>query len=218
MKVIVVGGGKVGYYLAKTLLEHGHTPYLIEKQSSLCNTVANQLDTPVICGDGTTITGLKRAGIEQADALVSVTGKDEDNLIACQLAKKKFNIKKTVAKTNNPKNADAMKQLGVDIVINSTTNISLLLEREVQLDSIKNLMSLNQGEASLVEIEIPQGNKLSGKNLSEIKIPADMVIVTITRSGHLIIPRGNTTIEDGDKITIIAKDSIIHSLNDVFKI
>ena len=129
MKVIVVGGGKVGYYLAKTLIEHGHYPTLIEIKKGLCRYLANDLDIPVIFGDGTTLEALMDADIEHADAVVSVTGKDEDNLITCQLAKSVFHVGKTVARANNPKNVAVMKQLGIDITVNTTDNIARSLER-----------------------------------------------------------------------------------------
>jgi len=84
MTVIVVGGGKVGFYLARTLMEHGHKPRIIEESKETCARIANDLDIPIFCGDGSTIEALQNAGIEEADALISVTGKDENNLIACQ--------------------------------------------------------------------------------------------------------------------------------------
>lgn len=87
MNVIVVGGGKVGYYLAETLLEHGHKPFVIETDKEICRKIANNLDIPVINGDGTTLGALESAGVEHCDAFVSVTGQDQVNLIACQLAK-----------------------------------------------------------------------------------------------------------------------------------
>jgi len=127
MTVIVVGGGKVGFYLARTLMEHGHKPRIIEESKETCARIANDLDIPIFCGDGSTIEALQNAGIEEADALISVTGKDENNLIACQLAKKEFHVKRTVARVNNPKNMSIMKQLGVDIPISSTDNIARLL-------------------------------------------------------------------------------------------
>ena len=104
MKVIVVGGGKVGYYLSKSLLEHNHEPSIIEINKQKCARLANNLDIPVFSGDGTMAMVLSLAGIEEADVLVSVTGQDQNNLIACQLAKNKLNVPKTIARINNPKN------------------------------------------------------------------------------------------------------------------
>ncbi|HJF55097.1 MAG TPA: TrkA family potassium uptake protein, partial [Anaerotruncus colihominis] len=166
MQIIVVGGGKVGYYLSKTLLEHGHRPHIIEKDRALCTRIADDLDVAVICGDGSTLDVLESAGAKDADALIAVTGRDQDNLVACQLAKQLFHIRRTVARINNPKNAAVMKQLGVDIPISATDNIARLLEREVDAAAIRQLMPLNRGEASLSELQIPPDYRRSGARLS----------------------------------------------------
>lgn len=183
MNVIVVGGGKVGYYLTKTLMEHGHGPHLIENSRYLCKQLANDLDVPVFHGDGTTIEALEAVGTGEADALIAVTGHDQDNLIACQLAKRKFGVERTVARVNNPKNAAVMKQLGVDIPISSTDNIARLLEREVDTAAIKQLLALNRGQASLSELQMPARYKRHGVKLMDLDLPAESVIVTITRNG-----------------------------------
>lgn len=212
MTVIVVGGGKVGYYLAKTLLDHGHEPKIIELDRELCHRIANDLDVTVICGDGTTIHALEEAGAHDAEALIGVTGQDENNLVACQIAKRSFGIKRTVARVNNPKNVKVMKALGVDIPISSTDNIARLLEREVDASAIKQLMSLNRGETSLSEIDLPPDFKHSGKRLAELKMPEESVIVSISRGDQIIIPRGNTTLYAGDKVIIICKNNVLHTL------
>lgn len=213
MRIIVVGGGKVGYYLTKTLLEHGHEPHLIERDRAVSGHIANELDVPIICGDGSTIDVLESAHAQGADALIAVTGRDQDNLVACQLAKKMFNVTRTVARINNPKNAAAMKQLGVDIPISSTDNIARLLEREVDTAAIKQLMPLNRGEASLSELQIPPNYKLNGIRLSELLLPEESIIVSISRDGRLIIPRGNAQIFEGDKILVVCANSAVRELS-----
>lgn len=218
MVVIVVGGGKVGFYLAQTLMEHGHKPRIIEQSKETCARIANELDIPIICGDGSTIEALSDAGIEEAEALISVTGKDENNLIACQLAKKRFNVKRTVARVNNPKNMSIMKQLGVDIPISSTDNIARLLEREIDTSTIKQIISLNRGEASISEIQIPQSYKLHGVRLNELNMPEESVIVSITRGDDIIIPRGSAQIFSGDKIIVVCHNKMIHNLSKVLSI
>ena len=120
MRVCIVGGGKVGYYLSKTLMEHGHDPIIIEIDEHTCSRLADQLELPVIHGDGTLVEILDLARAGGCGALVGVTGRDETNLVACQLAKKVFGIKKTVARVNNPKNSEVLKMLGVDITVSST--------------------------------------------------------------------------------------------------
>jgi len=213
MKIIVVGGGKVGYYLTKTLLEHGHRPTLIEIQKELCTRTANELDIPVICGDGTLIEILESAGAGRCDALISVTGQDENNMVACQLAKTLFHVSRTVAKVNNPKNLSIMKDLGVDIATNTTENIARLLEREVDSAAIRQLMPLSQGTSSLSELQLPPDYKLHGARLSELRLPEESIIVSITRGSEFLIPRGNTQILSRDKILVICKNSVLHELS-----
>lgn len=211
MKVCIVGGGKVGFYLAKTLLEHGHEPVIIEHNEQSAAKIVDNLDIPVLIGDGTTLEVLSSAHCEECDAFVSVCGADESNLIACQLAKKVFDVKKTVSRVNNPKNAEILKQLGVDIALSSTDNIARLLEREVETDKISQLMSLT-GDVSLTEINIPENFPYNGKSLSAITLPADVNIVSVTRGGKVFIPRGHTKIFIGDKVLCLAKDTAMHQL------
>ena len=213
MQIIVVGGGKVGYYLTKTLMEHGHKAYLIEQDRAVCARVANDLDITVICGDGSTIDILEAADAAQADALIAVTGRDQDNLVACQLAKRVFHVGRTVARINNPKNAALIKQLGVDIPVSSTDNIARLLEREVDAAAFRQLMPLNRGEASLSEFQLPEDYPMSGVKLSELRLPEESVVVSISRDGHLIIPRGNAQLFAGDKVLVVCTDASIHELS-----
>ena len=180
--------------------------------------IANDLDIPVISGDGTSLDVLENAGISGCDALICVTGKDQDNLVACQIAKNILHIKRTVAKVNNPKNASIMRQLGIDIAVSSTDAIARLLEREVDTSRIKQLISLNQGQSSISEINVPEHYRYHGKILAELKLPEQMIIVSITRNGEVIIPRGNTPIYSGDKILIMSQNTALHSINEALKL
>ena len=218
MNVIVIGGGKVGFYLCKTLLEHGHQPLIIEKNKRTCEYASTQLDIPTINADGSTIEALTAANASLSDAVIAVTGLDQDNLISCQLAKEIFHVPKTVARVNNPKNAAVMKKLGVDIPISSTDNIARLLEREVDTARIKALLSLNRGEAPLTELQIPDNSPPSGKRPFELDIPEDAVLAAIFRDDKLIIPRGNAQIMSGDKVLVIAKDRVLHELSTALKL
>lgn len=218
MKLIVIGAGKVGYYLTKTLLEHGHYPVLIETDYERCLRAANDLDISVIHDDGTTIRALREANAESCDALVSVTGRDEDNLISCQLAKQVFHVKKTIARVNNPKNADVMRKLGIDIAISSTDNIARLLEHEIDTAQIKRLAAINQGEASICEAVLPPDYKLHGKRLCEIRLPGSAIIISVSRDGETIIPRGETTLCSGDTILFLTKNDALHEVQRLLKL
>lgn len=218
MKVTIIGGGKVGYYLAKTLIEHGHEPSIIELDKKTAAFIANNLDVTVTCGDGTIVETLDEAGVAHTDAVVAVSGQDENNLIACQLARKIYNVKKTVARVNNPKNAEVMKKLGIDNVISSTDKIAELLEREVGTSKIRELISLNHGTGAIAEIILPEKYLYEGKRLVDIEIPHSINIISIERDNTLIIPRGLTELKSGDRMLIMKGNISDSKLEAVFKL
>ncbi len=218
MKVIIVGGGKVGYYLTRTLMEHKHEPVVIEINKDVSRRMADEIDIPVILGDATDIGILRAAGASEADAFISVTGNDQCNMIACQLAKNEFGIKKTIARANNPKNVDVIKAFGIDTVINSTDSIASIIEREVDTNKIKQILQMNDGTVSLFEVTLPENYVYDGKMLMEMKMPSLFNIVSITREGILIIPRGQSILRSGDKLLIISDSEAVKEIKSTFKI
>ncbi|MGN0600049.1 MAG: potassium channel family protein [Oscillospiraceae bacterium] len=218
MKVIIVGGGKVGYYLIRTLIEHKHEPTVIEINKSVSEHIADNMDIPVILGDATNIDILRAAGADEADAFISVTGNDQCNMISCQLAKNEFGVAKTIARSNNPKNVEVIKAFGVDTVINSTDSIASLIEREVDTNRIKQLLQLDDGAVSLFEVTLPDDYVYDGKMLMDLKLPPLFNIVSITRAGGIIIPRGQTVLRSKDKLLMISDPSIIKEIKNTFKI
>ncbi|MDR0975156.1 MAG: TrkA family potassium uptake protein [Ruminococcus sp.] len=218
MKVTIVGGGKVGYYLVRTLIEHKHQPTVIEVNKRVCENLANELEIPVVCGDATRVDTLESASVGQSSAFISVTGLDEVNLVACQLARNKFGIKKTIAKSNNPKNVDIMQRLGIDNVINSTDSIAMLIEREVDTSKIKQLITLNQGEVAISEIVLPDNYAWNGRLLKDIRGNILFNIISITRGETLMIPRGDTELKNGDRLLVISETDSVKSLKNILKI
>ena len=215
MNSIIIGGGKIGYHLTATLLEKGYNVSVVEENTEVCHRFANELDVPVIRGDGTIASILEEAGIKKADCVIAVTGKDEDNLVACQLAKHLYGTKKTIAKVNNPKNESALKRLGVDIVFNSTDYIASQLEREIGSDKIKELLPLEDGKTSVYEITPDDNFQRWDIPLAELGIPQTISIITIVRNeNEVIIPNGRASIQKGDKLLILTKEK---NKNDVFK-
>jgi trk system potassium uptake protein TrkA len=218
MKICIVGGGKIGYYLAKTLMEHKHEPIVIEEDPVQCRRLADSLDLTVMCGSGTSPDVLESANLGQCGALVAVTGEDEDNLVACQLAKQVFHVKRTVARVNNPKNAAILRKLGVDIAVSSTEYLTHLIEREVETSAIRPILSLSGGEATLFEIAIPENFLYGGRPLSQMHIPNDNVVVSITRGEEMIVPRGSTVILPNDRVVVLAKNNALHTLAVAWKL
>ena len=109
MRIIIMGGGKLGAHLAENMLDRKYTVHMIEQDKFLCRRLANKLDAEILCGDGTEISTLTDAETENADCFIAVTGSDQDNLVACQLAKRQFHVKKVIARVNNPRNMQAMR-------------------------------------------------------------------------------------------------------------
>ena len=213
-KTIIIGGGRVGYYLAKSLIERNFDVSVIDIDKEICRHTADTLHIPVVWGDGTSANVLRKAGAEDADTVIAVTGRDENNLIACQTAKKVFTVEKTIEKANNPKNVESIKLLGVDIVISATDSIISLLEREVDHSAIKELIPLNDGKAAVYQVELPEHFAFSGTELLDIRLPESCNIISITRNGELIIPRGKTKLLSGDELLIV---SLSGSINEVRK-
>lgn len=207
MNIVIVGAGNVGYYLTKSLLENNeHDIRIIESNLARCVYAADRLQAPVVHGDGTQISALKKVHAEKADIFVAITGKDEDNFIASQLAREYFHIKTVIAKANNPKNLETMKSISADIVISSANLLTTIIEQEVDAVSMKLVTRMNMGDASLVEFYLSERSPLSGKTLSNINLPNDSLVVTIIRKGLSIVPSGDTTLLPGDDIMILTKE------------
>ncbi len=203
MYIIVVGGGKVGYYLAKTLLGDGHEVLIIEKDKRKCDIITTELGGVVQRGDGTDSTVMEEAGMNRADLTVAVTGDDEDNLMICQMAKKKFDVKRTIARINNPKNERIFKLLGIDHTVSVTDLILAQIEREIPAHSLIHLLTLRDVGASFIEAKVPENSPAVGKALKDLKIPDDCVIPLIIRNGKGVVPHGDTLLAAGDEVIAV---------------
>jgi trk system potassium uptake protein TrkA len=205
MYIIVVSGGRIGFHLAENLRQRNHTVVLIERNPEICQRIAEKLDVVVIQGDGCDTHCLEQAGIERAEVIAAVTNKDEDNLIICQLAKEKFNIRRTIARVNNPKKEHLFHHLGVDIPINSTSLIAKVIEEESSFEDISQLISLKKGKLVVVKINLPENSPVLNQPIKEIKIPSDTVIISVMRRDDFVIPHGETVLEAGDDLLAITK-------------
>ena len=218
MKIIIVGGGKVGFYLAKSMRSQGYEAVIIEQDKEQCRSCADLLDVRVCCGDGTSQEVLRTAGAEDADVVAAVTGRDESNPVCCQTARKIFGVKKTVAKVNNPNNTAALRSLGVDTVVSATDFIIQNLKREADISAIRELVPLNDGEASLLEIVLPEEYKLAGTSLMELDLPQTCSVACINRDGRTIIPRGQTRLHSGDKLLLVTLGTAERDLRRILRL
>ena len=200
MYIVIVGAGKVGYFLAKRLCLNKHTVSIVEKDKQLCEGIAKELEALVINGDGCDPHILEEAGMARADVVAAVTGDDEDNLIICQLAKEKFKVQRTVAKVNNPDNEHTFSELGIDVPIDSTKIIAKIIEEEVSFSDFVNLMSFKRGKLAIVRVDLPQDSPVINRQIQDIQMPPDSVFVSIVRGEEVIVPKGNTVLEPGDDV------------------
>jgi trk system potassium uptake protein TrkA len=214
MKVVVVGGGKVGYYLIRALLEHGHTVSVIEKDPRRCEVLAEEYPVLVINGDGTNPGDLVDAGADRADVLAAVTGKDEENLLVCQIAKHHFDLR-CIARVNNPKNQEVFRHLGINVTVSSTAIIAELIEREMALGKIRTLLTFHHGDLTIVEADIPPGSPAAGKTVAELApgLPPESILVAVIRRDRVIFPRGHTVLEAGDTVMALVHTEAAVALN-----
>ncbi len=210
MYVVINGGGKVASYLARQLLENGHAVALIEKREEIARKLLSELPGQplIIHGDGCDSVYQDDAGVNRADVFVSATGDDDDNLVACQLAKVAFGVPRAVARVNNPKNEHIFQALGIE-AISSTTIISRLIEEEATVGDMRTIMALRKGNMAIVEIELPTDRcVVCNKQVAELNLPVDCLIVALVRGEETISVHGDTRMQPGD--AVIAFTNIAH--------
>jgi trk system potassium uptake protein TrkA len=203
--VIVMGGGRVGYYLVRALLENNIEVAIIESNKDIFELVTTQVDCPVILGDGSSTEVLEMAGARRANVFVAVTNHDHDNLIACQLARQQFGIARTIARVKNPKNEAIMQQLGVDITVSSTAIITNVIQSELPHSRIRQVLDLRTGQLEIMEYRLDTASPVVGKKLRDVKFPTACNVVTIFRNGEAIVPRGDVEFQPADVVLALVR-------------
>jgi trk system potassium uptake protein TrkA len=207
MYIIVVGGGKVGYYLTKSLMEAGHEVLVIEKDVHKCAVLMDELGALVLQGDGCDVASMSQAGMSRADLVIAVTGDDEDNLVVCQVAKHKFSVPRTIARINNPKNEKIFRILGIDSTVSSTELILSQIERAIPAQSLVHLMTLRNVGVSFVELDVPPDSPALGRPLRGLGIPDDCILPLVIRGGKTaVIPYGDTVLQPGDQVIAVTSE------------
>ncbi|MCK9525553.1 MAG: Trk system potassium transporter TrkA [Limnochordia bacterium] len=216
-KVMILGGGRAGFYLAQRLLVSGLAVKIIEQDEERCNYLVSSLKGAalVLCGDCTDLELLQDENLSEMDALVSLTGNDEENLMLALLGKQQ-GVPKVVAKVSRSNFVPLIEQLGIDRAVNPVLISSGEVSRFVQGGEIASLSLMFGGQAEAVEIVVPEGAPIIGHNLVEAKIPSGLIIGAIVRRGQVLIPAGDSVIESGDRAIVFCLRSEISSLNSLF--
>jgi trk system potassium uptake protein TrkA len=217
MYVIVAGGGKVGYYLARELIAQGHEVLVIEQDKLRAEVIAQDLgDVVVMHGNADEAVTLGEAGAARADVVVAVTGDDEDNLVTCQVAKRLYNVPRAVGRINNPKNEYIFRALGIDATVSSTEVILSIIEQEIPSQSLVPLLRLRHADVEIVEAILPITSPLSGQLIRDISLPPESTIALVIRQGEPIIPTGVTELRGGDEIIALTRSSHEEALRRAF--
>ena len=206
MKMVIVGGGKVGWNLARIMLERRHTVSLIERDRQKCEKLADELDAAIFRGDGTNVAVLEAAGTQDADVFMTVTGSDQDNLVACHVARDHFHAKKVISRVNDPRNIETFRVLGIENTVCSTDILTKMIEQEADLAHMHLIATLNQGKAGICSMTLPSNTALDGVALKDISLPRGTLVISLIRRGVLTIPNGSTILQAGDELVAVSED------------
>ena len=205
MFVLVVGGGKVGYYLAKELLENGHEVVLMEKDIPRAEQIEDEIGSIVVAHDGCEGKYLGEAGCARADIVAAVTGDDEDNLVICQMAKHHFDVRRTIARVNNPKNEGLFRHLGVDEIISPTRMILGSIEQDIPVHELLHLAALGGGELEIIEAHLQEGSPAIGRAPRDLALPDGCSLFAVIRNGIATPLRPESVLRKDDKVIAIGR-------------
>jgi len=218
MKVIIIGGGQVGAYIAGILLKNKCEVKVIENRLHIYAKLLNDIPMDsVIFGDGTDPNILESCGIDDADVVACVSGNDETNLVASTIAKFEFGVPRVIARVNNPRNSWLFDAgMGVDVGLNQADLMAHLVVEEMDFKNMLTLMKLNRGDYSIVQMNVDANSTSVDKTVMDLSIPANAVLIAITRNKEMILPHGDTVITAGDNILALADKETQIVLNKMF--
>jgi trk system potassium uptake protein TrkA len=201
--VIIAGGGKVGWNLARELIAKEHEVTLIEGDRERYLTVEQELEHAIQYGDATELWVLERAGIQRADLVIAVTGDDEDNVLICQLAKDKYLCDRIIARVNNPRNRQYFELLGIQPAVSATDLILRLIEHEVPSYGLVHLLDLRDEQLEIIEVEVGSDAPAAGMRVQDVDLPDGSLIISVLRNGRGFVPKADTVIEADDEVLLV---------------
>jgi len=216
MYIIIAGGGKVGWNLARELIGKGNEVTLLENRRSRYLTIEQELEHAVQYGDAAELWVLERAGIQRADLVIAVTGDDEDNILICQVAKEKYLCERIIARVNNPRNRQWFELLGVQPSVSATDLILRLIEHEVPSYGLVHLLDLRDEQLEIIEVEVVANAPSAGRMVSEVVLPEGSLIISVLRGGTGFVPKGDTVIEAGDEVLLVLDPGLEEAITQQF--
>jgi trk system potassium uptake protein len=207
MRVIIVGGGNVGTYIAGELSKAKHDVLIVESDPERV-VQAERTGSPSgvawLNVDGCEVGQFGLAHPEQADVVVAVTGDDEDNLVISLLAKQEFGVPRVIARINNPDNEWLFNETwGVDVSVSTPHLLTALVEEAVSVGSLVRLLSFENDRARLSEVKLASNSPANGKQIVDLGFPRDSTVVAVLRDEHVVVPRGDTSLKEGDEVMVL---------------
>jgi trk system potassium uptake protein len=212
MKVVLIGGGKVGSFLARELVSAGHLVAVVEESEDRAQAVADEIDAVVLHGDGTNVGVLEAADVHDADWLLAVTGLDEVNLVSCELGLT-LGADRVLARLNTPWNRATFDALKIPVV--GITDLMVeVISQQVAVSELKRVAVLGRGQLSLCEYEIPP--EFTPTDLQDLKLPSPSLLVVVQRDDEVMVPEATTRLRPGDRITAVTTLAQEAALSHVF--
>jgi trk system potassium uptake protein len=205
MYAIVAGGGKVGFFLARELIDQGHEVLIIENNTERAEFIANELGNVVLRGNADEASTLAEAGAERADVVIAVTGDDPRNLVLLQVAKRRFGARRTVARINDPRNEGLFRMLGIDATVNATQVMLSVLEQEIPHANLVPLLKLRNTDVEVVEAVVDPRSPVTSSSLREVDLPPESTIAVVIRDGAAFFPNGSTVLQPGDEVVALTR-------------
>jgi trk system potassium uptake protein TrkA len=216
MYIIVGGGGDIGYYVTKSLFNQGHEVLLIEKGAARYQSLKEELGQSVFRGDACEARTMDEVGASRADVVIAVTGEDEDNMVICQLAKKRYKVARTMARLNNPKHEEIFQRAGIDIIVSPTKTILSLIEAELPSSRFVPLMTLKSAGVEIIELRIPAESSVVGKTLGAVNLPRSCNLALIIRDKQFVKPAAETVLQANDDVFALVNREGEQALRDAF--
>ncbi|MBQ7256151.1 MAG: NAD-binding protein [Abditibacteriota bacterium] len=201
--ILIVGGGHLGYHLAKELLEKEYEVIIIERDKTVADAIRKELGDVVVLGDGTDLGVLKMAGIERADLVVTTTGYDEDNFTIALMAKNQFKVNETFSRLRDPNNEEIFKLCGISQTVCSTSVILELLEQSIEKKSVIPIAALDKGNIEVLDLVLDQYSPSIGIKIRDLGLPLGVLIISVIRGDKSIIPKADTTLSLDDEIILL---------------
>src|SRR6266513_796153 len=214
--IIIAGAGKVGWNLARELLEKGHEVTVIEDNRNRYLTVEQELEHNIQYGDASELWVLDRVGISRADLVIAVTGDDEDNMLICQVAKEKYLVDRIIARVNNPRNREHFELLGIRPNVSATDLILRLIEHEVPEYGLVHLLDLPEQKLEVIEMLLPKDSRAAGVRVGDLEMPEGSLLISVVRDDLGFVPAPDTVLEAGDEVLAVLDPRVEDDLTTYF--